>query len=107
MEILSPLAHLGPVLRFVADHHERWDGRGYPRGLKGEEISAGGRILAAVDAFDAVTSRRAYQEPMSSEQAISYLATHSGTLMDPSVYAALRKVVETRKALTFIDDVHG
>ena len=107
LEILSPLAHLGPVLQYVADHHERWDGGGYPHGLKGDEISIGGRILAAVDAFDAITSRRSYQEPMSSEQAIDYLARHSGTLMDPAVYDALRKVVEARKALTFIDDVHG
>jgi putative two-component system response regulator len=107
MEILSPLTHLGPVLRFVADHHERWDGKGYPVGLRGEEISIGGRILAAVDAFDAITSKRSYQEPMSSEAAITYLASHVGTLMDPNVYDALRRVVQNRKALTFIDDVHG
>jgi response regulator RpfG family c-di-GMP phosphodiesterase len=107
MEILSPLKHLGPVLRFVADHHERWDGTGYPQGLKGEEISIGGRILAAVDAFDAITSKRSYQEPMPSDAAIAYLADHAGTLMDPRVYEALRQVVEGRKALTFIDDVHG
>ena len=107
MEILSPLAHLGPVLRFVADHHERWDGKGYPQGLAGEEISVGGRILAAVDAFDAITSKRSYQEPMSAEAAIGYLANHVGTLMDPKVYHALKQVVANRKALTFIDDIHG
>ncbi|MFN2566701.1 MAG: HD domain-containing phosphohydrolase [Gemmatimonadaceae bacterium] len=107
LEILSPLAHLGPVLQYVADHHERWDGGGYPHGLKEEEISIGGRILAAVDAFDAITSRRSYQEPIPSEQAIEYLAKHAGTLIDPQVYAALKKVVQARKALTFIDDVHG
>lgn len=107
MEILSPLAHLGPVLRFVADHHERWDGKGYPQGLAGDEISIGGRILAAVDAFDAITSKRSYQEPMSAESAIRYLANHVGTLMDSKVYAALQQVVANRKALTFIDDVHG
>jgi putative two-component system response regulator len=107
MEILSPLAHLGPVLRFVADHHERWDGKGYPQGLSGDAISIGGRILAAVDAFDAITSKRSYQEPMSAEAAIGYLANHVGTLMDPQVYEALRQVVANRKALTFIDDVHG
>lgn len=107
MEILSPLGHLGPVLRFVADHHERWDGTGYPQGLSGEAISIGGRILAAVDAFDAITSKRSYQKPMSADAAIAYLASHAGTLMDPKVYDALRQVVANRRALTFIDDVHG
>ena len=107
MEILSPLKYLGEVLRFVADHHERWDGTGYPQGLRGEEISIGGRILAAVDAFDAITSKRAYQEPMPATDAITYLVKHSGTLMDPKVFEALRQVVEGRKALHFIDDVHG
>jgi putative two-component system response regulator len=107
MEILSPLKHLGPVLRFVADHHERWDGTGYPQGLRGDEISIGGRILVAVDAFDAITSKRSYQEPMPSDAAIAYLAKHAGKLIDPKVYEALRQVVEGRKALTFIDDVHG
>jgi putative two-component system response regulator len=98
MEILSPLAHLGPVLRFVADHHERWDGTGYLQAFRGEEISIGGRILAAVDAFDAITTRRSYQQPMSSEEAITYLASHVGTLLDPRVYEALRQVVQGRKA---------
>jgi response regulator RpfG family c-di-GMP phosphodiesterase len=107
MEILSPLAHLGPVLRFVGDHHERWDGKGYPQGLAGEAISIGARILAAVDAFDAITARRSYQEPMSADAAITYLASHVGTLMDPKVFEALRQVVGNRQALTFIDDVHG
>jgi putative two-component system response regulator len=96
MEILSPLAHLGPVLRFVADHHERWDGTGYLQAFRGEEISIGGRILAAVDAFDAITTRRSYQQPMSSEKGIEYLAGHSGTLLDPRVYDALRQVVQRR-----------
>jgi putative two-component system response regulator len=83
------------------------DGGGYPHGLKGDEISIGGRILAAVDAVDSLTSRRSYREPMSSEQAIDYLAGQSGTMLDPRVYEALRQVVENRKALTFIDDVHS
>ncbi len=107
MEILSPLAHLGPVLRFVADHHERWDGKGYPHALRGEEISIGGRILAAVDAFDAITTRRSYQQPMSSDEAIAYLAGHVGTLLDPRVYEALKQVVQGGKALTFLDDVRA
>jgi cyclic di-GMP phosphodiesterase len=100
MEILSPLAHLGLVLRFVAEHHERWDGTGYLQAFRGEEISVGGRILAAVDAFDAITTRRSYQEAMSSEAAVAYLAGHVGTLLDPQVYEALRRVVESGRAAT-------
>ena len=57
MEILSPLHHLGAVLEFIHDHHEHYDGGGYPRGLSGQAISLGGRIIAAADAFDALTSR--------------------------------------------------
>jgi putative nucleotidyltransferase with HDIG domain len=103
MEILAPLTHLDRVLGFVHDHHEHWDGGGYPRGLKGQAISIGGRILAAADAFDAVTSRRAYREALTQGAAIEYLKTHVGTLLDPSVYAALKSVVERRGALEFID----
>ena len=107
MEILAPLKHLGVALLYIQDHHEHWDGGGYPRALKGEAISVGGRILAAADAFDALTSRRAYREPMTPEATIALLETHIGKLLDPRVYAALKTVVERRKTLVFIDDVHG
>ncbi|HVE79694.1 MAG TPA: HD domain-containing phosphohydrolase, partial [Gemmatimonadaceae bacterium] len=70
-------------------------------------ISLGGRILAAADAYDALTSKRAYREPMSAEEVVGFLADHSGSLLDPRVYEALKKVVERRKALPFIDDVHA
>jgi putative two-component system response regulator len=103
MEILAPLTHLERVLRFVHDHHEHWDAGGYPRGLAGDEISIGGRILAAADAFDAVTSRRAYREALGQEAAVDYLASHVGTLLDPAVYRALRSVVQRRRALEYLD----
>jgi putative nucleotidyltransferase with HDIG domain len=108
MEILAPLHHLGPVLEFVRDHHEHWNGTGYPRGLRGGEISIGGRILAAADAFDALTSKRAYRDPMDPAAVVQYLAAHAGALLDPAVYDVLRAVVLSRKslALNFIDDVH-
>lgn len=104
LEILAPLhAHLAPVLRAVADHHERWDGSGYPRRLAGEAIALGGRILAAADAYDAVTSARAYRGAMEPRTAIDYLATRAGELLDPAVYAALRTVVERGQALVFLE----
>jgi putative two-component system response regulator len=107
MEILAPLAHLGPVLEFVRDHHEHVDGSGYPRGLHGDSISIGGRVLAAADAFDALTSRRAYREPLSPSDTLDHLATQVGTLLDPRVFAALRTVILRRKSLIFIDDLHA
>jgi cyclic di-GMP phosphodiesterase len=107
MEILAPLRHIGVALDYVQDHHEHFDGSGYPRGLSGEEISIGGRILVAADAFDALTSKRAYRDPISPEETVLYLENHVGTLLDPEVYKALRTVVLRRKSLTFIDDVHG
>lgn len=92
-EILAPLAQLRKVLEFVRDHHEHWDGTGYPRGVSGEQISLGGRILCAADAFIALTSRRAYRDAMTSEGTLDFLAAHAGSLLDPAVYETLRTVV--------------
>lgn len=105
VEILQPLPQLDRVLPYVQDHHENWDGSGYPRGIQGEAISLGGRIVHAVDAYDAVTSRRAYREPKTPEEAIDYLSLLSGSKFDPDVFEAMRPVVLRRKSLHFIDEV--
>jgi len=107
MEILAPLKHIPVAMTYVHDHHEHYDGTGYPRGLRGEEISIGGRILAACDAFDALTSRRAFRDAMDADETIRYLGNEVGRLLDPHVYQALKTVVERGKTLTFIDDLHG
>jgi response regulator RpfG family c-di-GMP phosphodiesterase len=108
MEILAPLKHIPLALEFIGDHHEHFDGSGYPRGVGGEAISIGGRILAACDAFDALTSRRAFREARSLRETVEYLeANHVGRLLDPAVFAALKRVVLRRKTLTFIDDLHA
>ena len=106
MEILAPLKHIPVAMTYVHDHHEHFDGTGYPRGLVGEEISMGGRILAACDAFDALTSRRAFRDAMDPDETIRYLGNEVGRLLDPRVYQALKKVVLRGKTLTFIDDLH-
>ncbi len=93
IDILSPLAHLGDALRFIWDHHEHWDGSGYPRGLAYEDISIGGRILTAADAFDALTSKRAYRDPMSAATTLDYLRMQVGRLLEPAAYEALAAVV--------------
>src|SRR5204862_3277608 len=92
MEILAPLGRISEALEFIHDHHERYDGSGYPRGRAGVEISIGGRILAACDAFDAMTSRRAYREAFDEKATIGRLQTDVGRLIDPEVFAALQKV---------------
>ena len=107
MEILEPLRHIPLALQFIADHHEHFDGSGYPRGIAGEEITIGGRILAACDAFDAMTSKRAFREAYDSKQTLARLEDEVGKLVDPRVFAALKKVVVRRKTLTFIDDLHA
>ncbi|HBG62317.1 MAG: hypothetical protein A2306_11395 [Omnitrophica WOR_2 bacterium RIFOXYB2_FULL_38_16] len=66
-------------------HHERWDGSGYPQGLKGEDIPMEGRIVAIVDAFDALVSRRPYKEPYEDSSAIEIIAASRGTHFDPTV----------------------
>lgn len=104
VDILTPLRHLGQAVLYVHDHHEHWDGGGYPRGLSRENISLGGRILCAADAFDALTSARSYRGALTPEAAIDLLATHSGSLVDPNVFEVLANVVRRGRALVFIDD---
>ncbi|MEO7520359.1 MAG: HD domain-containing phosphohydrolase [Gemmatimonas sp.] len=93
MDILAPLHHLESALDFIHDHHEHWDGSGYPRGLAGESITVGGRILTAADAFDALTSKRAYREPMTPAATLEYLRTQTRKLLDPQMYDALGAVI--------------
>jgi response regulator RpfG family c-di-GMP phosphodiesterase len=93
MDILAPLQHLGESLEFIHDHHEHWDGSGYPRGRAGEAISFGGRILTAADCFDALTSLRAYRDPLSAATTLDYLRTQVGRLLDPAIYDALAEVI--------------
>lgn len=106
LAILAPLGAvpgMHDVMAAVADHHERWDGAGYPRAVAGEAIAPGARVLAAADAWDAVTSARAYQGAMTPEAALDYLGTLVGGLLDPAVYDALARVVRRGAALRFLE----
>jgi HD-GYP domain-containing protein (c-di-GMP phosphodiesterase class II) len=85
---------LGRVGEVVRSCHERWDGRGYPDGLGGEEIPIAARIVFACDAYNAMTTDRPYREAMPPESAIAELQANTGTQFDPKVVAALIKVVE-------------
>ena len=90
-EILERVAFPYPVAPIVRSHHERWDGTGYPDGLKHEEIPIGARILAAVDCLDALASDRQYRNALSLEQAMEKVAAMSGTSFDPRVVAILKR----------------
>jgi putative two-component system response regulator len=107
VDILTPLRHIERAVVFVGDHHEHWNGGGYPNGRSGEQISIGGRILAIADAFDALISRRAYRDAVPAEQALELLNGHIGVQFDANVFQALRAVVKKRKTLVFIDPLHA
>ena len=86
--ILEPLPHCDDILPMVRQHHERWDGSGYPAGLQADAIALDARILAVADAFDALTSDRPYRRGMSARDATVILAAGAGTQFDPTVVAA-------------------
>ena len=86
--ILAPVNQLAEVVPGVLHHHERYDGRGYPLGLKGDEIPLMGRIIGVADAFDAMTSDRVYRPRLSDEVAIAELKKHSGTQFDSRMVKA-------------------
>jgi putative nucleotidyltransferase with HDIG domain len=86
--ILSTSSYLEKPAEIVYSHQERWDGSGYPRGLKGEQICVGARIFAVVDAYDAMRSDRVYRKALSPTAARRELARMSGTQFDPAVVQA-------------------
>ena len=84
-EMLSSIRYLQPALDIPYCHHEKWDGTGYPRGLKGEEIPLAARIFAVADVWDAITSDRPYRKGWSDEEALKYIEEQSGKYFDPNV----------------------
>ena len=104
LEVLAPLIFLGSVLEFVEDHHERWDGMGYPNGRARDRISIGGRILAVADAFVSLTSKRAYRTPVDADSALALLADQAGSQFDPAFLDALVVIVTDRHVLGLTAD---
>ena len=90
--ILRNIKFLEGAARIVAQHHEKWDGSGYPIGLRGEDIELGARIFSVVDAFDAIVSNRVYRSGQSYEAALEEIEKHSGTQFDPVVVEAFKRV---------------
>jgi HD-GYP domain-containing protein (c-di-GMP phosphodiesterase class II) len=94
--IIQPVSFLAGVRTAVRNHHERWDGSGYPDRLKAEQIPLIARIVNCADTFDACTSTRPYQKAMPIERAMEILEGLRGTQLDPSVLDALRRVVQKK-----------
>ncbi|MDX6695928.1 MAG: cyclic di-GMP phosphodiesterase [Blastocatellia bacterium] len=90
--ILRGIKFLEGAARVVGEHHEKWDGSGYPRGLKGSAIDLNARVFAVADAFDAITSDRVYRAGKPYESAIAELETYAGRQFDPQVVAAFRRI---------------
>jgi len=96
-EMLLPIEYLRPALAIPYCHHEKWDGTGYPRGLKGEEIPLAARLFAVADVYDALTSDRPYRKAWSREDAIAYIRQQAGTCFDPRVVEVFLELVAKTK----------
>ena len=96
-EIVGPVSFLKDYLYIIRNHHERYDGRGYPDGLAGDEIPLGAQIATVADAYDAMTSTRPYRQGMPVEKATSKIDNGSGTQFSPRVVAAFHKVFNKTK----------
>lgn len=102
-QLINGISFLGPVVPYVRCHHERFDGRGYPDGLKGKDIPIGGRLIAIADTFDAITTRRPYKPALPVAHAIDEICAQAGRQFDPEMVEAFLVAVE-RGGLTAIPD---
>jgi HD-GYP domain-containing protein (c-di-GMP phosphodiesterase class II) len=94
-DMLKEIDYLQAALEIPFCHHERWDGTGYPRGLKGEEIPIAARIFAVVDVWDAMTHDRPYRKAIPREEVISYLTNQRGQYFDPNVVDVFIRILNT------------
>ena len=97
--LLRSISSLQPIIPIILHHHERFDGKGYPKGLKGEEIPIGARIVSVVNSFVAMISKRSYRESMTVEQAIEEIQSNRGTQFDPRVVDCFIKVIQRKEIL--------
>jgi putative two-component system response regulator len=102
---LGNTSYLRLAREIVYTHHERWDGSGYPEGLKGDQIPIAGRLMALADAYDALTSKRAYKSELTHEEAVEIILEGNGSHFDPDVVDAFLKTKEDfrRIALRYAD----
>jgi PAS domain S-box-containing protein len=108
--LLSPILFLRSALDIPYGHHEKWDGSGYPRGLKGEEIPLAARAFAIVDVWDALCSARPYRDALPEEEALTYIREQSGKHFDPRVvetFLQLRERIKTDMGASVVGSVHS
>ena len=96
VNLLRPIQYLAPALEIPQYHHEKWDGMGYPFGLKGEQIPLSARLFAVVDVYDALTSDRTYRKAWPHAQTLEYIRAESGRHFDPKVVEIFLKMLEGR-----------
>ncbi|MDD5259361.1 MAG: diguanylate cyclase [bacterium] len=96
-DIIRPIQLLHGLLPYIVHHHERWDGKGYPSGLKGEEIPVGARIIALADVYQALTSNRPYRKAYKKSEAIQIIKKEAGSHFDPQIVAVFLNVLKKGK----------
>ncbi len=96
-DLLHPIAYLRPALDIAYCHHEHWNGKGYPRGLKGEQIPIAARIFAVVDVWDALISDRPYRKAWPPKKAVKYIREQAGSYFDPAIVEIFLKMIEEKK----------
>ena len=102
-EILEKIAFLRGAIPVVRNHHEKWDGSGYPAGLRGDQIPQEARIFMVVDAYDAITSKRHYKEAQDCAHALREILSCSGTHFDPQVVYAFERIYPEVETMTMAD----
>lgn len=100
--LLSPIAYLRSAITIPYCHHEKWDGRGYPRGLKGEGIPLAARIFAVVDVWDALRTDRPYRQSWSEQEAIEYIRAETGKHFDPTITEVFLKLVDKWRSIKLL-----
>ena len=96
-DIIRPIRFLHGIIPFIFYHHERWDGKGYPSGIKGDDIPMGARVIAIADVYQALSSDRPYHKAFSKEEAINIIKNGAGTQFDPRIVNVFLKVMKKEK----------
>ena len=95
--IIAEVQHLRPTLPYILYHHERWDGTGYPRGLKGKAIPIQARVLALADVYDALTTQRPYHPARPHEEVVRFIRLQAGKMFDPRLVPVFLRAIESQK----------